>query len=132
MCTRRRREAWCCQKILQVDDNLLIESDVRILSSIKIQLPTWFQMEIQKEHNIFLGLKSLGITRIGKFCYVKHIFKSLFRTRDYMLVFQNVEIVSRSDVIVDKIPYVENLQDPFTKTLTGRVFVGQRDNIGFR
>ena len=49
-----------------------------------------------------------------------------------MLVFQNVEIVSRSDVIVDKIPYVENLSDPFTKTLTGRVFVGHRDNIGFR
>ena len=34
--------------------------------------------------------------------------------------------------MVDKIPYVENLVDPFTKTLTGRVFVGHRNNIGFR
>ena len=35
-------------------------------------------------------------------------------------------------MMVDKIPYVENLVDPFTKTLTGRVFVGHRNNIGFR
>ena len=35
-------------------------------------------------------------------------------------------------MIVDKIPSVENLVDPFTKTLTERVFVGHKDNIGFR
>ena len=34
--------------------------------------------------------------------------------------------------MVDKISSVENLVDPFTKTLIGRVFVGHRDNIGFR
>ena len=36
------------------------------------------------------------------------------------------------DVMVNKIPYVENLVDPFIKTLTGRVCVGGKDNIGFR
>ena len=28
--------------------------------------------------------------------------------------------------MVDKIPFMENLVDPFTKTLTGRVYVGDR------
>ena len=36
------------------------------------------------------------------------------------------------DMMVDKIPSMENLVDPFTKTLTGRMFVGHRDNIGFK
>ena len=36
------------------------------------------------------------------------------------------------DVMVDKIPYVENLVDPFTKTLTGRDCVSGKDSIGFR
>ena len=35
-------------------------------------------------------------------------------------------------MMVDKIPFVENLVDPFTKTLTRRVFVSHRDNIGIR
>ena len=35
-------------------------------------------------------------------------------------------------MMIDKIPSVENLVDPFTKTLTWRVFVGYKDNIGFR
>ena len=35
-------------------------------------------------------------------------------------------------MMVDKIPSVENLIDPFTKTLTRRVCVGNRDNMGFR
>ena len=34
--------------------------------------------------------------------------------------------------MVDKIPYVENLVNPFFKTQIGRVCVGDRDNIGFR
>ena len=34
--------------------------------------------------------------------------------------------------MVNKIPYVENLVGPFTKTLAERVCVGDRDNIGFR
>ena len=34
--------------------------------------------------------------------------------------------------MVNKIPYVENLVDLFTKTLTVKVFIGLRDNIGFR
>ena len=34
--------------------------------------------------------------------------------------------------MVDKIPYMENLVDPFTKTLTRRLCVGDRDNIGLR
>ena len=36
-----------------------------------------------------------------------------------------------SDVMLDKIPSVKNLLDPFTKTLTMRVFVCHRDNVGF-
>ena len=35
-------------------------------------------------------------------------------------------------MMADKIPFIENLVDLFTKTLIGRVFVGHRDNIGFR
>ena len=35
-------------------------------------------------------------------------------------------------MMVDKIPYVKNLVDLFTKILSGRVFIGHRDNIGFR
>ena len=34
--------------------------------------------------------------------------------------------------MVDKIPFMENLVDPFTKTLTRRVCVGDKDNIGLR
>ena len=34
-------------------------------------------------------------------------------------------------MMVDKIPFVENRVDPFTKTLTERVFVDHTDNIGF-
>ena len=34
--------------------------------------------------------------------------------------------------MVDKIPFVGNLADPFMKTLTERVFIGHRDNIGFK
>ena len=36
-----------------------------------------------------------------------------------------------ANMMVDKRPYVQNLLDPFIKTLTGRVFVGLKDNIGF-
>ena len=32
-------------------------------------------------------------------------------------------------MMVDKIPFVKNLLDPFTKTLTGRFFVGYRDRF---
>ena len=35
-------------------------------------------------------------------------------------------------MMVDKIPSVENLADPFTKTLIEKVFFGHRDNIGFK
>ena len=34
--------------------------------------------------------------------------------------------------MVDKIPFMENLVDPFIKTLTERVCVGDRDDIGLR
>ena len=34
------------------------------------------------------------------------------------------------DMMVDNIPSMENLLDPFTKKLTRRVFVGHKDNIG--
>ena len=27
MCTRKHQEAWWCSKILQIDDNLLVEND---------------------------------------------------------------------------------------------------------
>ena len=35
-------------------------------------------------------------------------------------------------VMIDRIPYMENLVDPFTKTLTKRVCVGDKDSIGLR
>ena len=35
-------------------------------------------------------------------------------------------------MMVDKTPFVKNLVDTFTNTLTGSVFIGQRDNMGFR
>ena len=34
--------------------------------------------------------------------------------------------------MVDKIPSMGNLVDSFTKTLTRRVFVSHKDNIGFK
>ena len=34
--------------------------------------------------------------------------------------------------MVDKILFMENMVDPFTKALIGRVFIGHRDNIGFK
>ena len=49
-----------------------------------------------------------------------------------MLVFQSVEMVYRDDMMVDKIPSVENLAYLFTKILIGKVFFGHKDNIGFR
>ena len=49
-----------------------------------------------------------------------------------MLVFQSVEMVYRNDMMVGKIPFVGNLAYLFTKTLTGKVFFGHKDNIGFK
>ena len=34
--------------------------------------------------------------------------------------------------MVDKILFMENMVDPFTKALIGRVFVGHKDNVGFK
>ena len=34
--------------------------------------------------------------------------------------------------MVEKIPSTDNLADPFTETLTGRVFYGRMDSIGVR
>ena len=42
------------------------------------------------------------------------------------------EIVQRGDIMVEKIPSADNLADPFTKTLTGRVFDGHKDSIGIK
>ena len=51
--------------------------------------------------------------------------------KDYVLVFQSVEIVQRCDARVENIPSVDNLVDPLTMTLTRGVFIGHRDSIGF-
>ena len=40
------------------------------------------------------------------------------------------EIVQKVDIVVKKIPFVENLVDSFTKTLTRRVFDGHKGSIG--
>ena len=71
--------------------------------------------------------------------------KYLSRTRDYVFVFQSVEIIQKGDVTVDKIPLVDNLIDILTKTLIEegrgkeeeerkreRLFDGHKDNIGFK
>ena len=42
------------------------------------------------------------------------------------------EIVQRGDVVVDKIPFMDNLADFFSKILIGRVFDGHSDSIGVR
>ena len=42
------------------------------------------------------------------------------------------EIVTRGDVAMEKIAFAENLANPFTKTLSTRVFDGNRDSIGVR
>lgn len=42
------------------------------------------------------------------------------------------EIVVRGDVAIEKIAFAKNLANPFTKTLSTRVFDGNRDNIGVR
>ena len=41
------------------------------------------------------------------------------------------EIVLKGDVVVE-IASIENLADPFTKTLSTRVFDGYRDSLGVR
>ena len=38
----------------------------------------------------------------------------------------------RGDVVVDKIISIENLTDPFTKTLSIGVFNSHRDNLGVK
>ena len=42
------------------------------------------------------------------------------------------EIVQRGDVTVTKIASAENLADPFTKTLTAKVFEGHLEGLGLR
>ena len=42
------------------------------------------------------------------------------------------EIVRRGDVVVEKIASTKNLEDPFTKTLSTRVFDRHRDSLGVR
>ena len=42
------------------------------------------------------------------------------------------EIVLRRDVVVKKIGSMKNLKDPFTNTLSIRVFDGHKDNIGVK
>ena len=51
--------------------------------------------------------------------------------KDYVLVFQSVEIVQRCDVRVEKIPSMDNLVDPLTMKLTRGVCIGHKDSIGF-
>ena len=40
------------------------------------------------------------------------------------------EIVQRGDVIVTKITSINNLADPFTKTLTANIFTGHLEGLG--
>ncbi|TYK21329.1 retrovirus-related pol polyprotein from transposon tnt 1-94 [Cucumis melo var. makuwa] len=42
------------------------------------------------------------------------------------------EIVQRGDVIVTKIASKHNIADPFTKTLTVKVFEGHLESLGLR
>ncbi|KAA0067816.1 gag/pol protein [Cucumis melo var. makuwa] len=83
---------------------------------------------------------------------VKIILKYLRRMRDYMWAVSNSkeprshkrgkhierkyhlirEIVQRGDVIVTKIASKHNIVDPFTKTLTAKVFQGHLKSLGLR
>ena len=54
---------------------------------------------------------------------VKHI------ERKYHLIHK---IVQKGDVLVEKIPFANNLVDPLTKTFIGKVFDGHKDSIGVR
>ena len=49
--------------------------------------------------------------------------------RKYHLI---CEIIVKEDVVVEKITSMENLVDPFTKTLSIRIFDGHRDNLGIK
>ena len=42
------------------------------------------------------------------------------------------EIVNRGDVIVTKIPTLDNLADPFTKTLSEKLFFKHIDEMGLK
>ena len=42
------------------------------------------------------------------------------------------EIVQMGDIVVDKIPSIDNLTDPFIKTLIEKAFYGHRDTLGVR
>ena len=79
VCTGRCREASWCSKILQIDDNLLIGNNVEILSAIKINLSTQFQMEIQIGRNILQGLRFFGTIRIRKLRYIMYTNKHLVK-----------------------------------------------------
>ena len=41
-------------------------------------------------------------------------------------------IVQMGDIVVKKIPFKDNLTNPFSKTLRRRAFDGHRDNIGIK
>ena len=62
---------------------------------------------------------------------VKHLLKYLRRMRDCVCAPKCWDSL-KGDMMVDKIPFVKNLVDLFTKTLSGRVFDGHKDNTGFR
>ena len=57
---RFNNQTFSQQRTLQVDDNLLIGYDVGILSSVKIQQSTQFQMKIQRKMQYILGVKVLS------------------------------------------------------------------------
>ena len=62
VCTRRCREAWWFLWsfiVFYFDDILLIDNDVRLLSSVKIQLSTQFQLKDLEEAQYILGIKVL-------------------------------------------------------------------------
>ncbi|KAL6336164.1 hypothetical protein AAG906_011046 [Vitis piasezkii] len=115
-------------KIFDFDQN---EDEPWLLSSVKIRFSTQFQMKDLGEAQYILGIKDSkkGVLpfRHGIPLSQDQCLKTL-EEKEHM---QSVPYASTLGSLM-YIPSMENLVDPFTKTLIGRVFVGHKDNIGVR
>ena len=68
-------------------------------------------MEILNRHNIFLGLKFLGIIRTGKLCYQAYT-QVYFENEGLCVCAPKCWDSLEGDAMVDKVPSMENLVIP--------------------
>ena len=96
--------------VLYVDDILLMGDNVKLLTEVKDWLATQFKMKDLGNANYVLGIQIL-------------------RDRKNRVI---REIVNRGDVTVTKILTLDNLADPFTKTLSEKLFFKHIREIGLK